>query len=85
MLEETQEFFHKVLEKVVPSLTHEGREKVILGVISDCFDHPWSDDEMRSSIASNLARQYGLVDELPEDLRDEDLQDEDEDEDEDDE
>ena len=74
MDQECKDFFHKVLEKTTPALTFDGRESVINGVLSDTFGHPWADSELQSSVISNIARQHGLEDEVPEDYRDEDLQ-----------
>lgn len=70
MDQEAREFFHKVLEKVNPALTHDGRELIINEVINDLFDHPWNDDSLQSSMISNLARQHNF--EIPEKYRDED-------------
>ena len=55
---ETKEFFHKALshKDVAPSLTHDGREQVINNLVDYLFDHPWSDEELQSSIIENLAR-----------------------------
>lgn len=66
-------FFHKALERVVPSLTQDGREKIIVQVLDHLFDHPWVDDEVKCSMIGNLAADLGLDEEVPEEyLADED-------------
>jgi hypothetical protein len=62
-------FFHKALEKVVPSLAHDGREKVIVQVLDHLFDHPWNDHELKSSMIGNLAADLGLDEQVPEEYQ----------------
>ena len=69
MNEEAVAFFHQALEKEVPSIAHDGREKLIRGLLCHLFDHPWVDDEVKKSMIGNIACHLGL--EIPEDFKEE--------------
>lgn len=62
----TKSFLHKVLLETAPSLTVTGRDKVIDEVIDHMINHPWVDDELRSSMLLNLANSLNI--ELPKEL-----------------
>ena len=72
MDEELKPLFHAALEKDCPSLTHDGREAIINGVLDHCFAHPWMDSEVQMSIIGNIARQHKLEGLVPENYREED-------------
>lgn len=61
-------FSQAIVNHRFPNLSGEDRNK-ITNLFDHAFDHPWADEDLKSSIIHNICNEFGI--EIPEEFQDE--------------